>query len=63
MNKYDILYNNVRTDSDRYLYTLLFGEQRIYDKLSPDSKLGKKLKDSSWFWEENIGFIYRQCVI
>ena len=37
--KYDILYNNVRTDSDRYLYTLLFGEQRIYDKLSPDSKL------------------------
>jgi hypothetical protein len=37
--KYDNLYNNVRIDSDRYLYTLLFGEQRIYDKLSHDAKL------------------------
>ena len=33
------LYNDARTDSDRYVYNLLFGEERIYDKLSPDAKL------------------------
>jgi hypothetical protein len=36
---YDELYNDVRTDSDRYVHKLLFGEERIYDKLSPDVKL------------------------
>jgi hypothetical protein len=36
---YDELYNDVRTDSDRYVHKLLFGEERIYDKLSPDAKL------------------------
>jgi len=37
-NGYDELYNDARTSSDRYVYKLLFGEQRIYDKLSPDAK-------------------------
>jgi hypothetical protein len=37
-NGYDELYNDARTDSDRYLYTILFGENRLYDKLSPDTK-------------------------
>ncbi len=36
---YDDLYNDVRTDSDRHVHKLLFGEQRIYDKLSDDAKL------------------------
>jgi hypothetical protein len=36
---YDELYNDVRTDSDRYVHKLLFGQERIYDKLSPDAKL------------------------
>jgi hypothetical protein len=38
-NGYDELYNDARTSSDRYVYKLLFGEERIYDKLSPDAKL------------------------
>jgi hypothetical protein len=37
-NNYTELYNDVRTDSDRYVYNLLFGEQRIYDQLSPEAK-------------------------
>jgi hypothetical protein len=36
---YDNLYNDARTSSDRYVYKLLFGEERVYDKLSPDAKL------------------------
>jgi len=38
-NGYDELYNDARTSSDRHVYKLLFGEERIYDKLSPDAKL------------------------
>lgn len=38
-NGYDGLYNDARTSSDRHTYKLLFGEERIYDKLSPDAKL------------------------
>ena len=37
-NNYTELYNDVRTDSDRYVYNLLFGEQRIYDQLSNEAK-------------------------
>jgi len=37
-NVYDELYNDARTSSDRYVHKLLFGEERIYDKLSPDAK-------------------------
>jgi len=37
-NGYDELYNDARTSSDRYVYKLLFCEERIYDKLSPDAK-------------------------
>ena len=37
-NGYDELYNDARTSSDRHVYKLLFGEERIYDKLSPDAK-------------------------
>lgn len=37
-NGYDELYNDARTSSDRYVYKLLFGEERIYDRLSPDAK-------------------------
>lgn len=32
------LYNDARTDSNRYVYNLLFGEQRIYDQLSDEAK-------------------------
>ena len=37
-NGYDELYNDARTASDRHVYNLLFGEERIYDRLSPDAK-------------------------
>ena len=35
---YPELYNDARTDSDRYVYKLLYGEQRIYDQLSDEAK-------------------------
>jgi hypothetical protein len=35
---YDNLYNDARTTNDRHVYKLLFGEERIYDKLSEDAK-------------------------
>ena len=35
---YDELYNDARTSPDRYVHKLLFGEERIYDRLSPDAK-------------------------
>lgn len=38
-NGYDELYNDARISSNRYVYNLLFGDKRIYDKLSPDAKL------------------------
>lgn len=38
-NGYDNLYNDARTSSDRHVYNLLFGEERIYDKLSDDAKV------------------------
>jgi hypothetical protein len=38
-NNYTELYSDARTDSDRHVNKLLFGEERIYDKLSPDAKL------------------------
>ena len=38
-NGYDRLYNDARTSPNRHVYNLLFGEDRIYDKLSPDAKL------------------------
>lgn len=37
-NGYDELYNDARTASNRHVYNLLFGEERIYDKLSDDAK-------------------------
>lgn len=37
-NGYDNLYNDARTSSDRHVYNLLFGEERIYDKLSDDAR-------------------------
>ena len=37
-NGYDELYNDARTSSDRYVHKLIFGEERIYDRLSPDAK-------------------------
>ena len=37
-NGYDNLYNDARTASDRHVYKLLFGEERIYDKLSDDAR-------------------------
>jgi hypothetical protein len=37
-NGYDELHNDARTSSDRHVYKLLFGEERIYDKLSDDAK-------------------------
>lgn len=38
-NGYDNLYNDARLSDQRYVYTLLFGEERIYDRLSEDAKL------------------------
>jgi hypothetical protein len=38
-NNYDELYNDVRTDNNRYVHNLLFGEQNIYNQLSPDAKI------------------------
>jgi hypothetical protein len=37
-NNYTELYNDARTDSDRYVYTLLFGEENIYSQLSDEAK-------------------------
>jgi len=37
-NNYTELYNDSRTDSERYVHNLLFGEQRIYDQLSTEAK-------------------------
>jgi hypothetical protein len=37
-NGYDNLYNDARTSADRHVYKLLFGEERIYDRLSDDAK-------------------------
>ena len=37
-NGYDNLYNDARTSSDRHVYKLLFGEERIYERLSDDAK-------------------------
>ena len=37
-NGYDNLYNDARISDDRHVYKLLFGEERIYDKLSDDAK-------------------------
>jgi hypothetical protein len=36
---YTELYNDARTDNNRYVHNLLFGEQKIYEQLSPDTKL------------------------
>lgn len=38
-NGCDELYNDAKTSSDRYVYKLLFGEEKIYNKLSPDARL------------------------
>lgn len=35
---YNQLYNNARTSENRHVYELLFGEKRVYDKLSSDAK-------------------------
>lgn len=37
-NSFDALYKDARTSNERYVYELLFGEQDIYNKLSPDAK-------------------------
>jgi hypothetical protein len=37
-NNYTELYNDARTDLDRYVHTLLFGEEGIYDQLSDEAK-------------------------
>jgi hypothetical protein len=38
-NNYNELYSDVRTEKNRYVYNLLFGEKNIYEQLSPDAKL------------------------
>jgi len=38
-NGFDNLYNDARLSDQRYVYNLLFGEERIYDRLSEDTKL------------------------
>jgi hypothetical protein len=39
LNGCDNIYNDVRTSSERYVYSLIYGENGIYDKLSNESKL------------------------
>jgi hypothetical protein len=38
-SNYNELYSDVRTDNNRYVHNLLFGEENIYEQLSPDAKL------------------------
>jgi hypothetical protein len=38
-SNYTELYTDARTDNNRHVYNLLFGEENIYSKLSPDAKL------------------------
>ena len=38
-NNYNELYNDARADNNRYVHNLLFGEENIYEQLSPDAKL------------------------
>ena len=38
-NNYNELYIDARTDNNRYVYKMLFGEKNIYEQLSPDAKL------------------------
>ena len=38
-NHYDELYKDAKNGDERYIYTLLFGEQNLYSKLSQDAKL------------------------
>lgn len=38
-NNYNELYSDARTDNNRYVHNLLFGEENICEKLSPDAKL------------------------
>ena len=38
-SNYTELYNDGRTDNNRYVHKLLFGEEDIYNKLSPDAKV------------------------
>jgi hypothetical protein len=51
---YDNLFNDARTDSDRYVHNLLFGEQRIYDELSPEAK--SVLDYATYLVEQSIEF-------
>jgi hypothetical protein len=38
-SNYNELYGDARTDNNRYVHNLLFGEENIYEQLSPDAKL------------------------
>jgi hypothetical protein len=38
-NNYNELYSDARTDNNRYVHNLLFGDENIYEQLSPDAKL------------------------
>jgi hypothetical protein len=38
-SNYTELYNDGRTENNRYVHQLLFGEENIYEQLSPDAKL------------------------
>jgi len=35
---FDYIYYDAKNSNERYVYNLLFGEEKIYDKLSPDAK-------------------------
>jgi hypothetical protein len=38
-SNYNELYSDARTDNNRYVHNLLFGDENIYEQLSPDAKL------------------------
>lgn len=37
-HNFDEIYQDSKFDKDRYVHNLLFGEEKIYDKLSPDAR-------------------------
>jgi hypothetical protein len=51
---YDELYNDARTSPDRYVHKLLFHEEKIYDKLSPEAKL--VLNKATELFEKSLKF-------
>jgi hypothetical protein len=59
LNGYDNIYNDARTSSERYVYSLIYSENGIYDKLSDEAKT--VLNSANNLLEKSFNF--RQIVI